>query len=701
MKMTLKTLLGNVLLFMLLVPLGRGQVSVEWVEQNGVFIETGTPSIAHAAGSQSWGVSGAISMNRLASADDGSLRFTTDRDGLDKAIGLSDSNVDDDYRTIDYGFRFSNQGATVVENGTDRYQHGNFAATDVFSVDKISGAIKYAVNGEVIYQSTVTPTGTLMADVAFREYNTAFDNIDVSFGGAKLQIQTIANSGVSGALNEGGSSTLSFETGNTFTWMPLTYPDPGMLATVRIDFTNEGGSSDGYLTFQADHQGQIRSPQIHLFDGTETLVDDLAQNAFSIGSVGSGEDNFIDILISWNDLVNNYWKYNVVCSEDQTVHWIEQRAFDEQGIMVGLSKQYRDDLGRLVQSQYVNFEADEVLATETIMDDYGRTVLRSLPATINDDQLCYKREFVTNLAGDAYSHADFDVANYTGSPSVISLGEVDNPEPVNQSLNGTLGWYYSNNNSLESHVPFSRFPYSRIEHDVNNLGAVKRTSGEGGVLRMGNGHEEYSFTMPAAGELYFVYGYGKGWNLRFDEFATSGEVELSSLQAIEYRVRKNIRVDRDGKEFIEFVTQDERVIATCSSGQVDGQNESDLYIKSEIRKDLGYTDIHIPEGCENSLILTPNNSYKILDLKTDRYLTFSGSTVFQATAGNNTPPIGAGYFRVIDDNFGNYVPGTEPTLSADYRLNYYDFTLHYYDKAKRLVKTVTPEGYDRDLTVDP
>ncbi|MEM9022726.1 MAG: hypothetical protein AAGB22_03230, partial [Bacteroidota bacterium] len=248
-----------------LVSLGQGQVSVEWIEQNGVLIETGTPSIAQSAASQAWGVSGAISMNRLATAEDGSFQFTTDRDGLEKAIGLSDANVDDDYRSIDYGIRFSSTGATVVENGADRYQYGQFNATDVFSVEKINGNIEYAVNGEVFYQSGTAPTAVLMVDVAFKHYNTAFDNIDASFGGTPLEVRTVASSGLTGSVNE-GSTTLEFTTGTPFTWMPLTTPEVGQVATQRIDFLNEGGGSQGYLTIETDHAGNIRNPKINLFD---------------------------------------------------------------------------------------------------------------------------------------------------------------------------------------------------------------------------------------------------------------------------------------------------------------------------------------------------------------------------------------------------------------------------------------------------
>ncbi|MEM9023925.1 MAG: hypothetical protein AAGB22_09295, partial [Bacteroidota bacterium] len=268
-------------------------------------------------------------------------------------------------------------------------------------------------------------------------------------------------------------------------------------------------------------------------------------------------------------------------------------------------------------------------------------------------------------------------------------------------MNGTLGWYYSRNNSLERQAGETDFPYHRVEHDINNLGNVKRTSMAGDPLRMGNGHEAHHFTLPAAGELYYVYGYGKGWNVYYDNYATSGAVSVSSFQATEYNVRKHIRIDQNGKEYITFKTRDGRVIASCSSGQVNGQNESTFHVSAEVHKNLGYTDIHLPEGCENSVALTPNNSYQVLDLQTDRYVSFGGGTVFIATAGNNTPTLYPGIFRIIDINAGNYVPGTEPTLTVEHELNYYDFMLNYYDKAKRLVKSVTPEGYDRDLSFDP
>lgn len=106
-------------------------------------------------------------------------------------------------------------------------------------------------------------------------------------------------------------------------------------------------------------------------------------------------------------------------------------------------KSYSDGFGNPMQSQSKSFTTNQVLASQPVYDKLGNASLTTLPAPINSSSFVYKHKFVTNVTEQKYSANDFDLGTGSGS------GEVNNPKPVGNSNQGTLGWYYSTNNNLE------------------------------------------------------------------------------------------------------------------------------------------------------------------------------------------------------------------------------------------------------------
>ncbi|MBN8696071.1 MAG: hypothetical protein J0L87_06040 [Bacteroidetes bacterium] len=396
-----------------------------------------------------------------------------------------------------------------------------------------------------------------------------------------------------------------------------------------------------------------------------------------------------------------------VCSNDVNRNWISSRGFDGSGNIISESRAYSDYLGRTTQTQVKNLTENTVLAAQTIYDAYGRGVLQTLSAPINQSEFCYKDGFVTNTFGANYSFADFDIPNYTTNSSTLTQGEVDNPKPVGDSNLGTLGWYYSDNNTDEAYVPSSDFPYTRIQFDDNNGGALKRAAAAGEQLNMGSGHESYSFTMPAAGELRYFYGYTNGWvvNDMFEIYdynnigqGSFGDGQLTVNYLPEVKAFKTISLDQNGTEAISFVDIEGKLLANCLSGMENESNQHIQHVMSVIRPGIEsekFVDIHLPDGCQSSLTLanpmsSPQTSaitYNILNLKTGELVKFSGSPNFTGT----TPNLPAGYYRII------YKSGAVISeLPVKYDLNYYNFTLNYYDKAGRLKLSYPPNGVGYD-----
>ena len=364
------------------------------------------------------------------------------------------------------------------------------------------------------------------------------------------------------------------------------------------------------------------------------------------------------------------------CTENNTMNWIETTAYDRDGDVIASAKAYSNYLGKPLQTQQKNLTENQVMASQPIYDKYGRPVIQTLSAPVDQTQFCYKEDFVTNQYGEVYDYEDFDIPNNTNSENYIASGEVDKPKAVGSAQEGTLGWYYSDNNTLESYVATTSYPYSRVEYDVNNPGKQKRAASPGNHHRMGKGHESESYTMLEAGELMYVYGPLQSW--------------IESDEKPGYQIIKTINIDPDGKQVVSFSDLDGKLIATCMAGQVDNQNQNTLAVSSYIGE-LGYVDVHLPKGCENSLELFNDGTvvYKILNLQTNKYVSFSGVQEYTGTS----PGIEPGFYRIIETS--GYSTNGNVDIEVNYNLNYYEFALNYYDKAGRLVRTVPPLGIEK------
>jgi RHS repeat-associated protein len=178
-------------------------------------------------------------------------------------------------------------------------------------------------------------------------------------------------------------------------------------------------------------------------------------------------------------------------------NWVQSRTFDENGVEIGASKQFYDYTGNETQSQVKNETANQVLATQRLYDFRGRPVASTLPAPIGSSQFIYKDGFVTN-GGLNYNYLNFDGDPLNGSNPYAKL---NNPDAVDNSAAGTLGWYYSNNNSLEPLVAATGLPYSRVDFLEDGTGGVKRGAGIGEQLKMGSTHETSTNSFPVKDEL--------------------------------------------------------------------------------------------------------------------------------------------------------------------------------------------------------
>jgi RHS repeat-associated protein len=389
---------------------------------------------------------------------------------------------------------------------------------------------------------------------------------------------------------------------------------------------------------------------------------------------------------------------------DNNRNWVSDKLYDGLGNVVAETKGFVDDLGRLTQTQWKNETKNNVIAQQTIYDAFGRAVLKTLPAPTFQKDLCYFENFVKNQSNTDYDHKDFDVPNWTSNFSNLTPGEKSMPRPVDNTVKGSLGWYYSDKNNEEPFVPAASTPYFRTEPDITNPGSILRSSQAGLGLDHGSGHETYQFSMKAAGELYYFLGFMNSWRIsdmethfrNYSACRSMTDVQSLSIAQIEKTAIKKITLDENGNEAVVFFDVMGNMIGRCLSGSVDGVNKQVQTLYDYIDVSPGslypFVDIHLPEGCQSSLILEQPSSpysgtitYDIINLKTGR-CDRCGVTQSQLAV-----PLGAGYFRIKVSNLPTNYPSQ---LKISYQTNYYNFTANYYDRANRLRIVVPPQGID-------
>ncbi|GAB3843750.1 hypothetical protein GCM10028822_00260 [Hymenobacter terrigena] len=357
-------------------------------------------------------------------------------------------------------------------------------------------------------------------------------------------------------------------------------------------------------------------------------------------------------------------------SDDLNRNWTFSRTYDLAGTVTSESKQFSDAMGRPTQSQAKNLAEHHVFATQTINNTGGVAVLATLPAPTNNQEFKYKTDFVTattRIFGIAVRR-DYTAANFE-KPT----GNGNFPDPLDETSPGTLGYYYSSNNTWEPATAATHTPFSIAEPMPGPLGGMRRAAGPGDELRLGSGHELRSREFPLLNEM----DHYSRLRARF--------VPGSATPSLRAQGIKSVSISTNGIESIAFTNREGQPLASCLSGDQYPASTLTGVLDFDPGNAAGnplYQDIHLPASATSSAVTVTDNSnagasqFVVIDLSQNPVV----ETAYTGTQQLNLMP---GFYRL---------QVTQGLISFSYQVHYGNFSYVFYDDAGRAVSSIAPKG---------
>jgi len=225
-------------------------------------------------------------------------------------------------------------------------------------------------------------------------------------------------------------------------------------------------------------------------------------------------------------------------------NWIHAKSLKANGAAKTESRTYFDKAGRLQQTQVKNTAVNQIFVTEPINDVLGRPAASTMSAPIGSE-FGFKENFVTDGTGKKYDYTNFDGVK-TNSPDAVGAQQ------------GTLGWYYSGNNTIEERVPTSSYPYSRTDFYKDGSGNAKRSAGVGAAYKMGENRDVSSYITPVQNEL------NQYLQVRNKYFT---EMELGAMPAtLANQAFQSVSRDVNGKEVVTITDKDGKTLMSAIPG---------------------------------------------------------------------------------------------------------------------------------------
>ncbi|MCE2936453.1 MAG: hypothetical protein ACK50M_07450 [Cyclobacteriaceae bacterium] len=334
---------------------------------------------------------------------------------------------------------------------------------------------------------------------------------------------------------------------------------------------------------------------------------------------------------------------------DNSINSITTRQFDGTAaeVTVAESKAYFDERGRSLQTQTKNLAQNAVLAAQGFEDKQERSVGSTLAAPIGTSDFRFAPFFALAPDGSSYSARHFD------EPS-----NRNNPTPLDETVPGTLGYYYSSRNP-DATVPKTQFPYSRVDFYEDGTGEARKAAAPGNQFRMGQGKEKLSNSFPIHNELNHYLS-------KRSIFIPGITTSVSTL--FRGGVQQVVR-DENGRYAISISDKNGKTLLTARAGSA---SNNVLAVTNTVTADAAAPLVYFYLLHDQAITVSGGVS-QLENLVTNTTFSYTGST------------LPAGFYRLKRQS------GTTTLTYTNY---YLDVAYQFYDDAGRLVCSLSPNGFE-------
>ncbi len=310
-----------------IVPSACQKVSEEvvWDRDDLVNVDANTNNLIKVQSNGNWN-GGAASLNRV--GDNGYFTFVASETNRRRMAGLSDSNVNSNFTTIDFAFYLeANSTLRIYESGNNRGTFGTYSTGDTMKISVENGIIHYYRNQELLRIASTTPSLPLLADVSIRD-------VDGTISNAKITNYN-AGSFVAFAENAGANPTYQWLlNGNPVGTNSPNYTNPnfdaGDVVTCQLSPDADGCTSVNYLS-NAIEAELIEDPAAINFHisgdfaalACQQVLEEVMWDIDELENVNSNTNSLIKVQSNgnWNggaaslNLVNNNGYFEFIATE--------------------------------------------------------------------------------------------------------------------------------------------------------------------------------------------------------------------------------------------------------------------------------------------------------------------------------------------------------------------------------------------------
>ena len=131
-------------------------------------------------------------------ADGGYMQTSVIETNKSRMIGLSSTDVNSNFTSIQYAFYLVNTGSLqIYESGTLRGTFGTYVASDILKISVENSILKYYQNGNLLYISNTAPTLPMFVDVSTRHSGATVSEVKISNGNIGVFNASGTNAGTS------------------------------------------------------------------------------------------------------------------------------------------------------------------------------------------------------------------------------------------------------------------------------------------------------------------------------------------------------------------------------------------------------------------------------------------------------------------------------------------------------------------------